>query len=301
MFAGGLRNGDPQRKRFPKMPAALLTDRTVIAVRGEDAQHFLQNLITTDIDVLAEGEAAPGALLTPQGKILFDFLISRGGGGYRLDCRRDLAGDLIKRLTLYKLRAKVEFSESDQGDTTVSWNTDSTSSGGLKDLRFISIPVFRHYGPDAPAADSTAAEWHAFRIANGVGESGGDYQLGDAFPHDILLDRNGGVSFRKGCFVGQEVVSRMQHRGTARRRLLIAGSPGALPEPGTEIAADGRVIGTLGSVAGSMGLALVRIDRAANAMHEGTAIMAGETELELRIPDWAGFEFPSPGVQADGD
>ena len=153
----------------------------------------------------------------------------------------------------------------------------------------------------APEFDASVAQWQAFRIANGVGESGQDFALGDVFPHDVLFDHNGGVSFRKGCFVGQEVVSRMQHRGTARRRLLIAKSEADLPLPGTEITAGDRTIGALGSAAGKSALAMVRIDRAAQAMAEGTAIEADGIALSLTIPTWAEFKFPDATSPADSD
>src|SRR6185312_14806155 len=102
-------------------------------------------------------------------------------------------------------------------------------------------------------------DWNAYRIATGVAESGADYALGDAFPHDVLLDQVGGIGFQKGCYVGQEVVSRMQHRGTARRRVLIVRGKAPLPAPGAEITAGSRAIGALGSVSGNNGLAIVRI------------------------------------------
>lgn len=280
------------------MPTARLDDRTIIEISGEEAEHFLQNLITTDLDALAEGEVRPGALLTPQGKILFDFLIFRDDNGFRLDCRIEISADLIKRLTLYKMRAKVEIAESEQSDVCVSWHGDSGASSGLTDTRFGAETVMRRY-MSASQPDTSMAQWHVFRIANGVGESGQDFALGDVFPHDVLFDHNGGVSFRKGCFVGQEVVSRMQHRGTARRRLLIANSEADLPQPGTEITAGGRTIGALGSAAGKSGLAMVRIDRAAQAMAEGTAIEADGITLSLTIPVWAGFEFPDTTSSAE--
>ncbi|MEZ5810955.1 MAG: folate-binding protein YgfZ [Rhizobiaceae bacterium] len=279
------------------MATVRLDDRAVIDVHGADAEHFLQNLITTDIDALNETELGVGALLTPQGKILFDFLVSRNGEGFRLDCRAATAGDLLRRLTLYKLRARVEISVCEESVVSVSWGDDSPASSGLTDNRFADITVTRAYGTDAPRADRDAADWRTLRIAHGIGESGEDYELGDAFPHDVLFDQNGGVSFTKGCFVGQEVVSRMQHRGTARRRLLIATGSADLPPPGTVISAGGRAIGTLGSVAANKGLAMVRIDRVARAVADGEPVTAGETAIMLAIPAWAGFDFPRPETE----
>lgn len=280
------------------MPTTKLDDRSTICISGEDAHDFLQNLITTDLDALEPDRVAPGALLTPQGKILFDFLISVDDDGYRLETRRDVIADFIKRLTLYRLRAKVDFSESDQDVVSVSWGDDSGASSGLADLRFTNSTVRRTYG-EVSGSDATPADWHAFRIAQGVAESGTDFALGDAFPHDVLYDLNGGVSFRKGCFVGQEVVSRMQHRGTARRRILLARADAALPEPGTEIAAGDRSLGTLGTVSGDIGLALVRTDRASRAMADGTQIMAAGVALELSAPGWSGLTFPDAAESGD--
>ncbi|BCG95933.1 CAF17-like 4Fe-4S cluster assembly/insertion protein YgfZ [Mesorhizobium sp. 131-2-1] len=277
------------------MPFALLKDRALISVSGPDAEHFLQNILTTDLDALATGEAKPGALLAPQGKILFDFLISReGDNGFRLECRADIADDFLRRLTLYRLRAKAEIAKQDQVLVTVAWGDDSTASDSdsmtLADTRFRDLAVKRSYGAAADGGD--VAAWQALRIANGIAESGTDYPLGDAFPHDVLLDETGGVGFRKGCYVGQEVVSRMQHRGTARRRVLIASAQAPLPGPGTELTVAGRPVGTLGSTAGATGLAIARIDRVKAALDAGHPIMAGDVTVSLAIPPFAKFGFP---------
>jgi folate-binding protein YgfZ len=312
------------------MPSTLLKDRALILVSGEAAEHFLQNILTTDLDRLAPGEAKPGALLSPQGKILFDFLISRAGeNAFRLDCRADIADDFVRRLTLYKLRAKVEIAKQEQAVVAVEWDIDSTGSqfdsgrsetdsSSVADTRFRLETVFRVYSAvpppltpphkgegDAGAAGSPsplrgegklADAYTALRIANGVAESGSDYRLGDAFPHDVLLDQAGGVGFQKGCYVGQEVVSRMQHRGTARRRVLLVSADAHLPAPESELNVDGRNVGTLGSVAGKHGLAIARIDRVKAALDEGRQILAGDVPVSLSIPAWATFGFP----QQDG-
>jgi tRNA-modifying protein YgfZ len=279
------------------MPTARLQDRAIITVSGAEAEPFLQNIVTCDLDALGPPEARPCALLTPQGKILFDFLISRQDGQtLRLECRADIADDLVRRLMLYRLRAKVEISKRDQVDVAVSWGDNSdpsqTESSGVRDMRFPPpVIVRRFYEPRNPAAGEQ--DWTAFRIENGVAESGSDYELGDAFPHDVLLDELGGVGFRKGCYVGQEVVSRMQHRGTARRRVLIVSGDRELPPAGADITADGRTIGALGSTAGKTGLAIIRIDRAKDAMDEGTPITAGDATVTLEIPAFAKFAYPA--------
>ena len=146
--------------------------------------------------------ARPGALLTPQGKVLFDFLIFRdGAGGYLIDSMpRRRAGDLLRRLTMYKLRAKAEIAESDQSLAAISWQTDSTAEGGrvVADSRFpADLHVMRHYGA-APAGEDDADGWTALRIAHGIAESGSDFALSDAFPHDILLRPERRRRFQEG-------------------------------------------------------------------------------------------------------
>ena len=291
------------------MTTVHLANRTIVSVSGPDAEHFLQNILTTDLDKLAAGGAKPGALLTPQGKILFDFLISRSGiDSFLLDCRADVADDFVRRLMLYKLRAKVEIAKRDQQLVSVSWETDSGPSHSdstlapgktsLRDLRFPeSIAVYRSYGTTQPGT-GTETDWAALRVANGIAESGSDYSLGDAFPHDVLLDQMDGVGFKKGCYVGQEVVSRMQHRGTARRRVLIAAAEQDLPPPGTDITADGRSVGTLGTVAGKAAVAIARIDRVKDALDSGTPLLAGDVSVTLSIPPWAKFSFPQDAASA---
>ena len=281
------------------MPSARLPDRSVLLVAGPDAHGFLQNLVTADLDSLAEGEARPAALLTPQGKILFDFLVSRAGGdGLRLDVAAGARGDLAKRLTLYKLRAKVTVSPSDE-PVAAFWN-EPAPERALADTRFPS-GVFRLYGPDAERSGEDAAGFEALRLAAGIAEAERDFPASDVFPHDVLLDQNGGVSFRKGCFVGQEVVSRMQHRGTARRRIMVLRAEGHLT-PGANLEAGGKGIGTVLSATGSLGIGMVRIDRLADALRAGETPSADGVPLEAEVPAWAGYRLPDAAEPAsEGD
>ena len=279
------------------MPTVHLRDRAIIDVEGFDAEAFLQNIVTTDLASLGQGEARVSALLSPQGKILFDFLVSRGGDAHLiLDCRAALADDFVRRLGLYRLRARAAIAKRDQALVGVSWGDDSSASqieSTLADTRFPgTAKVVRRYVQPLPAENAPEADWHALRIAHGVAESGFDYTAGDAFPHDVLLDENGGIGFKKGCYIGQEVVSRMQHRGTARRRVLIATAETPLPQAGTDMLADRRAIGTLGTVVGREALAIARIDRVKDALDSGLPITAAGTVLTLRIPPHARFTFP---------
>ncbi|RFC69129.1 MULTISPECIES: YgfZ/GcvT domain-containing protein [Mesorhizobium] len=289
------------------MPVVILEDRALIEVSGPDAEHFLQNVLTTDLDSLPAGVARPGALLTPQGKILFDYLVfRRGNDGLVLDCRADIAADFAKRLTFYRLRAKavievknqdvaVIWGENESGSSDSDSSTSQIDSTWVRDARFKATKVERAYGASV-AATGTLQDWTRLRIENGIVESGTDYELSDAFPHDVLFDQIDGVGFRKGCYIGQEVVSRMQHRGTARRRVLIAAGESALT-PGAEITASGKPVGKLGSVAGARGLAIARIDRVKAAMDEGTPLLADGVTVRLAIPEWAGFTFPHDAAE----
>lgn len=269
-----------------------LSNRALVHITGEEAEKFLQAVITTNLDKLGPDELKPGALLSPQGKILFDFLVSRITDGLRFEMPATIAEDFIKRMTFYRLRAKAEISLNPESLVSVCWQTDSSPSQHIKrDMRFPSeLNVLRIYGSAGDTSDESA--WIRLRAEYGIAEGETDYAYGDAFPHDVNLDQIGGVTFPKGCFVGQEVVSRMQHRGTARRRVLVARSDGSLPAKGTAISVGGREIGTLGSSSGDLGLALVRIDRVKDAMDSGTAIMAGNQEIQLHLPPNVRFGFP---------
>ncbi len=280
------------------MPALILPDRKIVRVDGVEAGHFLQNLITANIDALKPGEAQPAALLTPQGKILFDFLISKyGETAYDCDIRADQTADFIRRLTLYKLRAAVKFELLTEVPVIAGWD-ENTPDGALRDMRFpADAHVWRLHGSGS-ILDAEKSEWDAVRIANGVAESGADFALSDVFPHDVLMDKNAGVDFKKGCYVGQEVVSRMQHRGTARRRVVTLTSEADLAEnndAGTDISilAGDKPVGTLGSVAGRSALAIVRTDRVADALAQDIPLTLDGVPVTLTLPDWSGLSFKS--------
>jgi folate-binding protein YgfZ len=279
------------------MPAAILPSRSLIRLTGKDAQDFLQGLVTTDIDSLPENEARPGALLTPQGKILFDFLVWREGEGFLIETETAQREALMRRLTMYKLRAAVDIAAGPEDGVTVLWGDDSDKNA-VKDAAFTKSGITLTRAP-GKLSDQPEAAYHALRIDAGIPMSGHDYALQDAFPHDVLLDQTGGLSFRKGCYVGQEVVSRMQHRGTARRRVAIVSGEAALPASGTEIVAGGKPVGALGSVSGNKGLAIVRIDRVGDALARGVPLSVGDVVVNLTLPAWSGLAFPVEAEEAE--
>lgn len=277
---------------------ARLDDRGVVSVTGPDAGKLLQSIITADMDWFAEKPAIHAALLIPQGKMMFEFLVVKAGDGYRLETSRMKAADLVKRLGLYKLRASVTIADDSANvDVLAAWGAAAPAIDGAiiyPDPRLVSLGwrVIAPRGAVTPTAE--AADYHEHRIGLGVPEADKDYMLGDAFPHDALLDQLGGVSFKKGCYVGQEVVSRMQHRGTARKRVVRVVAAGALPAPGAEIGDGETIVGMLGSVAGHEGLALVRLDRAAEVLAKGNRLAAGPVAIEIEIPAWASFKLEAP-------
>jgi folate-binding protein YgfZ len=288
------------------MKAAFLPDRGVVKVSGEDARDFLNGLVTSDVTLVRPTLGRFGALLTPQGKITIDFLITEApaghGGGFLLDTPLALAKGLAAKLGFYKLRAKVAVENlSDSADPANSlgvmavWDGEPTVK---PDLTFADprdpalgwrILVPEELAPKvasligADLVDSAAYEAH--RIASGVPRGGLDFMYGDAFPHETNMDRLHGVDFDKGCYVGQEVVSRMQHRGTARTRTVKVILDGPAPEAGTPVVAGDKPVGTMGSAANGAGLALIRTDRAADALEAGTPLTSGGLALRIAEPE----------------
>jgi folate-binding protein YgfZ len=292
------------------MKAALLPDRGVIKVIGDDARKFLHGLVTADMLDLTPGTARFCALLTPQGKIIADFFVTEApqadGGGFFLDIPRALAATLFEKLNLYKLRAKVLIEDlSEILGVAAAWDGQSTAKEcttklGLcyADPRLPALGLRIMIAPHRGAAAASelgatlveAEDYEAHRIALGIPRGGLDFAYGDAFPHETDMDQLGGVDFAKGCYVGQEVVSRIEHRGIARTRAVALRYDGAPPESGAPITAGERQVGTMGSAARGRGIALIRLDRVAEA--EPAALTAGGIPIRLVKPDWARFSFP---------
>ncbi|MCC5976791.1 MAG: folate-binding protein YgfZ [Salinarimonas sp.] len=292
------------------MPVAKLDDRAILHVAGEAAHGFLDGLITSDVDDAQPGKPIFAALLTPQGKILFDFFVHvapESEGGFFLDCRREMLGELARRLKFYRLRAKVTLDErADDLAVLAGWGEapipEAVTAGG-PDPRLAALgwrAVVK--AGDAPTGDATPDDYTAHRMTLGMPEGGADYAFGETFPHEAMMDHNGGVDFVKGCYVGQEVVSRMQHRGTARTRIVpVVVVSGGLPEPGTEITAGGKVIGACVSALQGRAMAKLRLDRVTDALEAGAALEAGEARLALIQPDWLGITLPGVEAGLDSD
>jgi folate-binding protein YgfZ len=262
--------------------AGRLPDRAVIGVQGAESAHFLHNLLTADIEHLSTGAATYAALLSPQGKILYDMMVLRTPEGFLIDCAASRAAGLIQRLGMYKLRAKLEIAARAELGVGVS---RAEIPGSFRDPRSPDIG-WRVIGTPP---DSMAEGYDAARIALGLADSESDLGSGEFFPHEANLDQLGGVSFKKGCYIGQEIVSRMEHRGTARNRILPLAADSVAPPRGTEIRAGEKQVGTLLSSAGTAALALLRLDRLAEA---DAPLMADGVRLHVLKPRWAAYDVP---------
>ena len=285
------------------MPLACLDNRAIVRVAGPEAETFLQNIITADMASLTAAGIAYGGLLTPQGKILFDFLIhdrpqgDDDGRAFFFDLPAGQAEGFIKRLGFYRLRAKVDIALAEDLAVFAAWpDGDNAPADAQPDPRLAALGRRWVGEPGSVATNATGSDWHAHRIALTVPESGADFVLGEAFPYDAAMDALNGIAFAKGCYIGQEVVSRMQHRGTARRRIVALVAEAQLPDPGADITIDGRPVGRLGSSDGQHGIGLVRLDRLGAAIAAGASALAGDIPVRTTLPDWATYDWPvAPG------
>jgi hypothetical protein len=293
------------------MKAALLPERGAVKVAGEDARHFLNGLASNDIGKVTPASARFAALLTPRGKIVVDFIAAEAeeGGGFFLDCPKVLAPALVEKLKFYKLRAKITIEDlSEALGVMAVWDGSGTSEYGLSyaDPRLAGLG-WRIMLPPQLAAEAAgdlgatlvdAEAYDAHRIALGVPRGGADFAYGDTYPHEADMDQLGGVDFEKGCYVGQEVVSRVEHRATARNRVVPIGFDEFGPMPGLPVIMGDKYIGVVGSCIKSRGLALLRLDRVADALANATPITAGGIVLHVVKPDWATFAWPGDAKAA---
>ena len=276
--------------RQPDFPQTLLPGRAILKIAGPDARHFLHNLLTADIEALAPGDATYGALLTPQGKILSDVFVFSDGTAYLIDCARTQKHDLLKRLAMYKLRAAVSIGEAENLEAGAA--LDETSHA----LRY----------PDPRSAEigwrmmvgegklETADGYDLPRLTMGFADSDADLGSGEFFPHEANLDQFSAVSFSKGCYVGQEVVSRMEHRAMARSRILPVRLSGPAPEKGAEIRSGGKLVGQILSSSGRRALAVLRLDRLAETSEP---LLTDAVTVTVLKPRWAHYEIPKAEIE----
>ena len=269
-------------------------ERAVLSLTGADARAVLQSVVTNDVERLGPGQAVYAALLTPQGKYLFDFFLVEGGGesGLLIDVAAERADALAKRVKMYCLRRDARVAPAEGLRVGLAWPgglathppTPASPPGQaatiVPDPRDAGLG-WRIYAPDpaavlaalgAKAAERTA--YDARRVALGVPETGVELVPEESFILEMGFARLGGVDFRKGCYVGQEVTARMHHKSTLKKRLVPVTVAGEAP-PGTPIeTAEGKPAGTLFSQAGGRGLAHLRLDRAGGELSAGSARLA---------------------------
>jgi folate-binding protein YgfZ len=254
----------------------IATDRAVLRVSGPDARDFLQGLVTNDVRRLDQGPLY-AALLTPQGKYLFDFFLVPAGAEVLLDVHADRAAALAQRLGMYRLRARVEIAPT---ELAVAVGVGAPPEAGFADPRHPELG-WRAVGPDpalllAGAEPLDPAEHEARRIALGIPETGVELVPDDSYILEMGFERLNGVDFRKGCYVGQEVTARMKHKAELRKGLVRVRLDGATPPVGTAIVAGERTAGTLLSATRDRGLAYLRLDRADGPLTAGAARVTPE-------------------------
>lgn len=282
------------------MTTAFLSDRGVLRVSGADARSFLQNILTGDIAGVTPDRAAFAALLSPQGKILFDGLIieadAADGGGFLIDCPLGLVDDFGQALLRFKLRAKVEIENLSHSAGVVAVWHDGRVPDGVRfdDPRTAALGIRVLMDREDAAQFPPPDDYLAHRVMTGVPEGGKDFMYGQAFPHEADMDQLGGVDFKKGCYIGQEVVSRMEHRASGGRTRIVPVryDDGFAPVEGSTVMAGERAIGTTGSQAHGHGMMTLRLDKYEDAVKAGETITAGGIGFSLIKPQWARFRFP---------
>lgn len=272
------------------MTIHLRADRAVFRFSGPDAHRLLNDVVTGEIPSEGNGEgevASAWALLSPQGKILAEGLAGHAEGALWLDVHQSVANDFFKRMKMYRLRAQVAIDDLRETHR-VGFAQDAEPDGTRHKDR--SGPIGLGWRTIAPVEATTGwvqddAIYQGLRIGAGVAHQGNDFPANDAFAHDIGFDLLDGIDFAKGCYVGQEVVSRMKHRGTARRRpVIVSGIEG---EAGQAVMANGREAGTVGQVVDGKAVAIVRLDR----ITDPAAVTVGGRPVHIELPAWANYRL----------
>ncbi len=264
------------------MPSAVLPDRGIVAIAGADAVTFLQGLVSNDVAAAARGPVW-AALLTPQGRWLADFFIVRDGERLLLDCERAQAGFLVQQLARFRLRAKVAIAdESPAWEVLAAWGDAAPEGTGGRDPR-LPEAGWRLLRPAGTASgDAEAADYDRHRLRLGLPDGSRDLESGRTLLLEAGFDELHGVSWTKGCYMGQELTARTRYRGLVKRRLVPVAVEGPLPAPGTPALIDGAEAGTIRSGREGRALAILRIE----AIRSGGPLACGEATLRPEIPAW---------------
>jgi hypothetical protein len=256
---------------------AALPRRAVLAIEGEDRVGFLQGLVSNDVTEAAPGRAVWAALLTPQGKWLADFFIFSDDERLLLDCEREQAGGVLQRLSRFRLRSKVTLRAADELTVYAAWNgVPRVDAIAAADPR-LPEAGWRVLSPAPLPANASEADWDRHRLALGLPEGSRDLEAEKTVLLEAGFDELHGVSWSKGCYMGQELTARTKYRGLVKRRLVPVAVEGPLPAPGTPVLRDGSEVGTMRSGVGQMGLAVLRLDAIDGALRCGDATLAPRT------------------------
>ena len=287
-----------------------LSDRGVIRIAGPDAHEFLQGLVSGDVSTVTPGHGIWSAFLTAQGKYLFDFFIAEiaeDGGALVLDCEGGRHRELFKKLSMYKLKAEVEVSDETDNLSVLAVFADGALSalgltGGVGSsmpfaggVAFIDPRLEQAGGriiaakklaedalADAGIKKADVSDYEHLRISLGLPDGSRDMTIDRALLLENGFEELGGVSFEKGCYIGQEVTARTKYRGLVKKRLLPVSIEGPTPEPGTIITSGEREVGEMKSNAGDIGLALIRVD----SISANDKLMAENATLTPTVPGW---------------
>ena len=259
---------------------AALPRRAVLAIEGDDRVPFLQGLVSNDVAEARPGRAVWAALLTPQGKWLADFFIFADGSRLLLDCERDQAPGLSQRLSRYRLRSKVTLSAADDLSVYVAWgDAPMVQAIAAPDPRLPQAGWRLLSGVSLPTT-ALAADWDRHRLALGLPDGSRDLEAEKTVLLEAGFDELHGVSWSKGCYMGQELTARTKYRGLVKRRLVPVAIEGPLPPPGTPVVCGGTEVGTMRSGLEQTGLAVLRLDSLDGSL------MCGAARLAPRIPAW---------------
>jgi len=259
---------------------ARLASRAAVRVAGPDWRPFLQGLLTQDVEGLRPGEMRFGALLTPQGRLLFDLFVDCDGDEVaRLDVAAARRDELLQRLSLYRLRAKVEIA-ADPAPVFAAWNGRPDGEGWRADPRLAGLG-FRRIGEIAQTPNAEEDAYDAWRLGLGVPDPAQDCKPDAAYPIEADFDLLNGVDFKKGCFVGQETTSRMKRRGQVKSRMLPIEFDGPAPAWGAEILAGELRAGEVLSGRDGRAMALLRLDRI-----EAAALTVDGRPVRVARPAW---------------
>jgi folate-binding protein YgfZ len=260
---------------------AHLDSRAVLSVSGEDRVSFLQGLVSNDVALAAPGRAVWAALLTPQGKWLADFFIFADADRLLIDCEAAQSADLARRLSRFRLRARAEIA-AEALSVYVAWGSPAPD-GGLPliapDPR-LEAAGWRILASAPQPVTATVLDYDRHRLSLGLPDGSRDMEAEKSVLLEAGFDELGGVSWTKGCYLGQELTARTKYRGLIKRRLLPVSAVGALPPSGTPILLDGAEVGSLRSVDGNLGLAQVRLDAL------GGPLQCGGAAIVAHVPSW---------------